>query len=74
MIDPPDKKLPLDYEPARPPTLDWDPRAIRRIISNSLLIVAAVFAIIALVFPYHPSLWALAAAFALCGAVAQYAS
>jgi hypothetical protein len=63
-------KYPLSHAP--PPKTeirDW-----RKILSWPLIFVAVAFGVLALLWPNHRELWALAGAFALTGVIARYAS
>ena len=63
-------KHPLSYARAPKSEIrDW-----RKTLSWPLIFVAVAFGVLALLWPNHRELWAVAGAFALTGVIARYAS
>ena len=60
----------LDYEPPSESKMpDW-----RKMVSLSLILIGVFLGLLALLFPNHNALWALAGAYAFAGVIARYAS
>jgi len=64
----------LKHPVSDPPVPKSEIRDWRKLFSRALLFVGVVFGLLALLWPNHPQLWALAGAFALSGVIARYAS